>query len=183
MTNFKENYEKTIRVELQKEFGYKSAMEIPKITAVSINVGSGAIKDSDAIGENIASDLAKITGQKPRANKARKSISSFKLREGQIVGYSVTLRGERMYDFIERLVKVALPRIRDFRGLSNKSFDGHGNYSIGMREQVIFPEMKFDDIKEVFGLQINIKTTAKNDAEAKKLLTLFGFPFAKELKA
>jgi len=179
MTNFKEFYNQEIRKKLKESFGYKNDFQIPKITAVSVNIGAGMAKDSEEYLKNAINDLTSITGQKPKINKSRKSIAGFKLREGQVVGLSVTLRGQRMYDFIERLVSVSLPRIRDFRGINDKSFDKQGNYSIGIKEHTIFPEIKFDNVKETFGMQVNITTTAKNPEEGKKLLELFGFPFTK----
>lgn len=182
MTNYKDKYKSEISLKLQKDFSYKSPLEIPRIISVTLNSGVGRIKESDDEIAHVAGDLALISGQKPKYNKSAKSISGFKLREGQIVGLSVTLRGRRMYDFIERLVTVALPRIRDFRGLNKKSFSGSGNYSIGIFEHTIFPEIKFEKTKTPFGLQVNITTTAKSKDEAKKLLEYFGFPFVKENK-
>ncbi|MCX6812646.1 MAG: 50S ribosomal protein L5 [Candidatus Berkelbacteria bacterium] len=182
MPNFKEKYEKEIKKQLSDEFKYSNVFQIPKIEKVSVNVGAGAAKDSREMVENISGDIALISGQHPRINKSRVSVSGFKLREGQTVGISTTLRSMKMYDFLQRLVSVALPRIRDFRGLSKKSFDNFGNFSLGIREQTIFPEIKFDKVRETFGLQVNIKTTAKTKEEAIKLLELFGFPFEKENK-
>lgn len=182
MINFQEKYQTEISQKLQKDFSYKSPHEVPRITSIVINSGIGRVKESDDEIAHIAKDLALISGQKPRYNKSRKSISGFKLREGQIVGLSVTLRGKKMYDFIQRLVTVSLPRIRDFHGLNKKSFSGTGDYSIGISEHTIFPEIKFEKTKEAFGLQVNISTTAKTNDEAKKLLEYFGFPFIKENK-
>lgn len=179
MTNLREYYKSDVKKSMKAEFKYANDFQIPKITKVVINSGLGQAKDSDEILKNAIADMNRISGQKPRINKAKKSISGFKLREGQIVGLSVTLRSERMYDFIERLVNIALPRIRDFRGLSPKSFDGNGNYSLGIKEHIIFPEIKFENVKEALHLQVNITTTAKTDDEGKKLLELLGFPFAK----
>lgn len=180
MTNLRTRYNQEMKKTLREEFGYKNDFQIPKITKVSINMGLGEAKDSEEILKNAISAMEQITGQKPRINKSRKSISGFKLREGQIVGISVTLRGDRMFDFVERLTTVALPRIRDFRGLTEKSFDQVGNFSLGIREHIIFPEIKFDQVKNSICLQVNISTTAKDQAEGKRLLELFGFPFNKK---
>lgn len=179
MANLKNLYNQEIKKSMKSEFGYKNDFQIPKISKVTINMGLGEAKDSDEILKNALLALEQISGQKPRTNKSKKSIAGFKLREGQIVGASVTLRGTRMYDFIERLTRVALPRIRDFRGMNNKSFDQSANFSLGIREHTIFPEIKFDSVKSTISLQVNISTTAKNQVEGKKLLELFGFPFAK----
>jgi len=168
---------------LKAEFGYKNDFQVPRITKVTINMGLGEAKDSDEILKNALSALEQISGQKPRINKSKKSISGFKLREGQVVGASVILRGDRMYDFITRFTSTALPRIRDFRGMNEKSFDKMGNFSVGIREHTIFPEIKFDQVKSVISLQVNVSTTAKNDAEGKRLLELFGFPFDKKVAA
>lgn len=182
MTKLKEKYRNEIIPKLKGEYNYSSVFEVPKISALSINVGVGKIKESKDLLQSVVNDLQLITGQKPRYNKARISVSGFKLREGQIVGYSVTLRNKRMYDFIERLVNITLPRIRDFRGLPDTSFDQNSNYSIGIKEHTIFPEIKYENVKQPFGLQINIQTTAKTKDEAKKLLENFGFPFVKKSK-
>ncbi|PIZ27464.1 50S ribosomal protein L5 [Candidatus Berkelbacteria bacterium CG_4_10_14_0_8_um_filter_42_34] len=179
MANLAETYKRKIRTKMKESFGYSNDLAIPRITKVTVNVGAGKALDSPDLLKTIEADLAKITGQKPRINKSKKSISGFKLRSGQSVGLSATLRGKRMYDFLEKLAGVVLPRIRDFRGLKEKSFDREGNYSIGISEHVIFPEIKFDSVKEIFGLQICITTNAKTPKEGKKLLELFGFPFAK----
>lgn len=179
MTDLKNFYNQDVAVKMKEAFGYANDFQIPKVVKVVVNSGLGQAKDSDELLKSAALDIAKITGQKPKTNKSKKSISGFKLREGQIVGVSVTLRGQRMYDFIERLVNVALPRIRDFRGLSPKSFDRKGNYSIGIKEHTIFPEIKFETVREPINLQVNITTTAKTDEEGKKLLELLGFPFVK----
>jgi large subunit ribosomal protein L5 len=180
MTNLKEKYTKEIVKKLKEEFSHSSNFQVPKITSVSINVGVGKIKESKDDCALVAKDIALITGQLPKFNKARISVSGFKLREGQIVGYSVTLRNMKMYDFIERFVNVSLPRIRDFRGLSNDSFDQQGNYSIGIREHTIFPEIKYDNVKQPFSMQINFSITARSKKEAKKLLEHLGFPFEKK---
>lgn len=182
MSNYSKKYKTEISEKLKKDFSYKSPFEIPKITSVTINSGVGKIKESEEEIAHVANDIALISGQKPRFNKSAKSISGFKLRQGQIVGLSATLRGERMYDFIERLVTVSLPRIRDFRGLNPKSFSGTSNYSIGISEHTIFPEIKFEKTKIPFGMQVNITTSAKSMEQAKKLLEYFGFPFIKENK-
>lgn len=183
MTNLKKKYNLEILKALKSELALQNDLQVPRITKVSINMGLGEAKDSDEILKNAVSALEQISGQKPRINKSRKSISGFKLREGQVVGISTTLRGDRMYDFIERLTTVALPRLRDFRGVSDKSFDQSGNFSIGIREHTIFPEIKFDQVKNSISLQVNISTTAKNQAEGKRLLELFGFPFNKKSPA
>jgi len=182
MSKLKEKFQNEIIPTLKAEYKYRSYFEVPRITSISVNVGVGKIKDSKESMEAVANDVQLITGQKPRYNKARMSVAGFKLREGQVVGYSVTLRNRRMYDFIERLVNIALPRIRDFRGLPDTSFDQNGNYSIGIKEHTIFPEIKYENAKQAFGLQVNINTTAETKGEAKKLLEKFGFPFVKNDK-
>jgi len=180
MTNLKEKYKTEIRPKMKESFGYSNDLAVPRIVKITVNAGVGAMKDSSELLKNVAGDLTKIIGQKPKINKTKKSISSFKLHAGQVVGLTVTLRGKRMYDFIEKLTGIILPRIRDFRGLNERSFDSQGNYSIGVSEQAIFPEIKFDSIKETFGLQICITTTARTNEEGKKLLEFFGFPFSKK---
>ena len=178
----KEKYNKIAVPELMKEYGYRNVMQAPHLEKVVLNVGiNSKLKDSE-IKEVIENTLTKISGQKPVPRKAKKSISSFKIRAGNIVGMSVTLRKKRMYDFVDKFVNITLPRVRDFRGLSVKSFDGNGNYSIGFREQVAFPEIKPQDADKLHGLEIVFVTTAKTDEEAKGLLTLLGFPFKKEQK-
>jgi large subunit ribosomal protein L5 len=173
----KDFYLKTVAPELKSEFGFENVHQIPKITKVVINAGAGrAINDSKVL-DNIVEMLTKITGQAPVINKARKSIAGFKIREGMNIGASVTLRGEKMYEFLDRLVAISLPRVRDFRGISAKAFDGQGNYSLGIKEHGVFPEISFEEATNPFGLQVNITTTAKNDAEGKALLTKLGFPF------
>lgn len=179
MIKLKEKYQKEIVNKMKEEFKYSSDFQVPKISSISVNVGVGKIKDSKEACETVVKDISLITGQLPRFNKARISVAGFKLREGQIVGYSVTLRNKQMYDFMERFVNVALPRIRDFRGLPDGSFDQNGNYSIGIKEHVIFPEIKYDNAKESFSMQVNINITAKTKEEAKRLLEHFGFPFVK----
>lgn len=177
MSRMKDFYLKTVAPELKSEFGFENVHQIPKITKVVINAGAGrAINDSKVL-DNIVEMLTKITGQAPVINKARKSIAGFKIREGMNIGASVTLRGEKMYEFLDRLVAISLPRVRDFRGISAKAFDGQGNYSLGIKEHGVFPEISFEEATNPFGLQVNITTTAKNDAEGKALLTKLGFPF------
>jgi large subunit ribosomal protein L5 len=163
--------------ELQSKFGYQSAMEIPRITKITINMGVGEAIGDKKIMEHAVSDLQKIAGQKPIVTRARKSIAGFKVREDWPVGCKVTLRRERMYEFLDRLISIAIPRIRDFRGLNGKAFDGRGNYNMGVTEQIIFPEIEYDKIDALRGMDINITTTAKNDEEAKALLQGFNFPF------
>lgn len=177
MSNFKDMYTKEIAKSLKDEFKYTSAMQIPKLEKIVINMGVGeGSKDSKFI-EAAVKDLEIITGQKPVVTKARKSIASFKLREGQPVGVKVTLRGENMYVFLEKLIKVALPRVRDFRGVSKTAFDGKGNYTLGIKEQLIFPEINYDDVVKVRGMDIVFVTTAKSNEEARSLLKAFGMPF------
>ena len=173
-----EHYTKTIREALVKEFSYKNAFEVPKLEKVVINMGVGeAVNDRKAVDSAVA-DLTAITGQKPVVTKSRTSIATFKLREGMAIGAKVTLRRDRMYEFVDRLVNIALPRVRDFRGLNGKSFDGRGNFAMGLKEQIVFPEIDYDKVDMVRGMDINICTTAKTDAEAKALLRAFDFPFA-----
>lgn len=179
MARYKELYKNEVAPALMKKFNYKSPMQIPKIDKIVINVGCGDARDNSKVIESVTTDLAAITGQKPVVCKARKSVANFKLREGMNIGVKVTLRGERMYDFLERLFDVALPRVRDFRGINPNSFDGRGNYAMGVREQLIFPEIEYDKIDKVRGMDIVFTTTANTDEEAKELLTLMGAPFAK----
>ncbi len=164
---------------LQKKFNYKSVMQIPKIDKVIINVGCGEAKDNSKVVDAIINDLSQITGQKPVKCVAKKSVANFKLREGMTIGVKVTLRGDKMYEFIDRLFNLALPRVRDFRGINPNSFDGRGNYSMGVKEQLIFPEIDYDKIDKVRGMDICFVTTANTDEEARELLTLMGAPFAK----
>ena len=172
-----EHYTKTIRDALTKEFSYKNAFEVPKIDKVVINMGVGeAVNDRKAVDGAVA-DLTAITGQKPVVTKSRVSIATFKLRENMAIGAKVTLRRDRMYEFVDRLVNIALPRVRDFRGLNGKSFDGRGNFAMGLKEQIVFPEIDYDKVDMVRGMDIIICTTAKTDAEAKALLRAFDFPF------
>ncbi len=179
MSNFKKLYTEEIVPALQKEFNYSSIMAVPKLEKIVVNMGVGeASKDEKFITAAVA-DLAIITGQKPVITKAKKSIAGFKLREGQSVGAKVTLRGENMYDFLEKLIRVSLPRVRDFRGVSATAFDGRGNYTLGIKEQLIFPEIDYDNVVKVRGMDIIIVTTAKTNEEAKSLLKNFGMPFKK----
>jgi large subunit ribosomal protein L5 len=172
-----EHYAKTVREALTKEFSYKNAFEVPKLDKIVINMGVGeAVNDRKAVDGAVA-DLTAITGQKPVITKSRKSIATYKLREGMAIGAKVTLRRDRMYEFIDRLVNIALPRVRDFRGLNGKSFDGRGNFAMGLKEQIVFPEIEYDKVDMVRGMDIIICTTAKSDAEAKALLRAFDFPF------
>lgn len=172
-------YKKEITKKLTEDFGYKNVMEVPKIEAVMINAGVGrGAKDTKEL-EDVVEGLKIITGQAPVKTKSKKSIAGFKLRDGMEIGTKVTLRGEKMYDFLDRLVSVALPRVRDFRGLKTGAFDGHGNYSIGVKDHAIFPEIPYDKFPHPFSLQVNIKTTAKTDDEARKMLSYMGFPFKK----
>ena len=177
MARLKEFYTSTVVPELMKQFGYKSIMEVPRIEKITLNLGVGEAVADKKVMEHAVSDLAKIAGQKPVVTVARKSIAGFKIRDNYPVGCKVTLRREQMFEFLDRLVTIALPRVRDFRGVSGKSFDGRGNYNMGVREQIIFPEIEYDKIDALRGLNITITTTAKTDEEAKALLTLFKFPF------
>ncbi|MBO6126983.1 MAG: 50S ribosomal protein L5 [Clostridia bacterium] len=177
MARLKEFYKSKIILALMKKFDFKNIMQVPKIEKVVINVGAGEVRENSKAIDSIASDLAKITGQHAVPCLARRSISNFKIRESMKIGVKVTLRGDRMYEFIDRFFNLALPRVRDFRGISNKSFDGHGNYNIGVKEQLIFSEIDYDKIDRIRGMDINIVTTAKNDEHARELLSLFGAPF------
>lgn len=179
MASLKDFYVSDVAPELMKKFGYKSVMQIPKLDKVIINVGAGEAKDNAKVIDAIMTDLAAITGQKPVICRAKKSIANFKLREGMPIGVKVTLRGERMYEFVNKLFNVAFPRVRDFRGISANSFDGKGNYSTGIKEQLIFPEIEYDKIDKVRGMDINFITTAQTDEEARELLSLMGAPFIK----
>ena len=173
----KEMYASEVAPALQKKFGYKSVMQIPKFDKIVINVGCGEAKDNSKVVDAIMTDLATITGQKPVECKAKKSVANFKLREGMTIGVKVTLRGDRMFEFMDRLFNLALPRVRDFRGINGNSFDGRGNYAMGIKEQIIFPEIEYDKVDALRGLNISITTTAKSDEEAKALLAGFRFPF------
>lgn len=177
MSNFKELYNDKVVKSLMDEYKYQTVMEVPKLEKIVINMGVGDGAHDAKFLEAAVKDLTLIAGQKPVVTKARKSIAGFHLREGQSIGAKVTLRGENMYNFFEKLVKVALPRVRDFRGISPKSFDGHGNYTLGIKEQLIFPEIEYDDVLKIRGLDIIFVTTAKTDDEARSLLKAFGMPF------
>lgn len=170
-------YRSTMVKQLMKQFGYKTAMQVPRISKITLNMGVGEAVADKKIMDNAVADMQKISGQKPVVTKSRKSIAVFKIRRGYPVGCMVTLRDKRMYEFLDRLVSIAIPRIRDFRGLSVKSFDGRGNYNIGVKEQIIFPEIEYDKIDALRGLNITITTTAKTDEEARALLAAFNFPF------
>ena len=177
MSNFKTLYEKEIKNSLMKEYNYTTVMQVPKITKIVINMGVGEGANDSKFIDAAVKDLTLIAGQKPVVTKAHKSIAVFKLREGQPIGVKVTLRGENMYAFLEKLIKIALPRVRDFRGVSPKSFDGKGNFTMGVKEQLIFPEINYDDVLKVRGMDIVIVTTAKSNDEARSLLKAFGMPF------
>jgi large subunit ribosomal protein L5 len=177
MARFKQHYLEKVAPELMTKFGYKSIMEVPRITKITLNMGVGEAVADKKVMDNAVGDMTKIAGQKPVVTKARKAIAGFKIREQLPIGCMVTLRGEHMYEFLDRFVTVALPRVRDFRGVSGRAFDGRGNYNIGVKEQIIFPEIEYDKVDAVRGLNISITTTAKNDEECKALLTGFRFPF------
>ena len=177
MARLREIYKKEIVPALTKQFGYKSAMEVPRVSKVVLNMGVGEAVGDKKLLENAAADMQKIAGQKPVITKARKAIAGFKIREGYPIGCMVTLRENRMYEFLDRLISIALPRVRDFRGVSGRSFDGRGNFNMGVKEQIIFPEIEYDKIDAVRGMNITITTTAKTDAEGKALLAAFRFPF------
>ena len=179
MARLKEFYKQEAAPALMKKFSYQSVMQIPKLEKIVINVGAGEARDNAKVIDAIVADLAAITGQKPMVCKARKSVANFKLREGMNIGVKVTLRGEKMYEFLDRLFNIALPRVRDFRGINPNSFDGRGNYNMGLKEQLIFPEIDYDKIDKVRGMDICFVTTANTDEEARELLTLMGAPFAK----
>ncbi|GAA3717272.1 large subunit ribosomal protein L5 [Oceanisphaera litoralis] len=172
-------YNETVVKELSSQFGYKSIMQVPRIEKITLNMGVGEALADKKILDNAAADMAAISGQKPLITKARKSVAGFKIREGYPIGCKVTLRGERMWEFLERLICISIPRIRDFRGLNAKSFDGRGNYSMGVREQIIFPEIDYDKVDRVRGMDITITTTAQSDEEGRALLAAFNFPFRK----
>ncbi len=179
MARLKEYYNQEVAPALMKKFSYKSVMQIPKLEKIVINVGAGEAKDNSKAIDAITTDISTITGQKPMVCKAKKSVANFKLRAGMNIGVKVTLRGDRMYEFIDRLFNVALPRVRDFRGINANSFDGRGNYNMGIKEQLIFPEIEYDKIDKVRGMDICFVTTANTDEESRELLTLMGAPFAK----
>ena len=175
----KEMYAKDVAPALMKKFQYKSVMQIPKLEKIVINVGCGEARDNSKVLDAVTSDLKQITGQMPVLCKAKKSVANFKLREGMVIGAKVTLRGDRMYEFLDRLFNLALPRVRDFRGINPNSFDGRGNYSLGIKEQLIFPEIQYDKIDKERGMDVCFVTTAKTDEEARELLTLMGAPFSR----
>jgi large subunit ribosomal protein L5 len=177
MARLKEIYRSDVVPELMKQFGYESVMQVPRITKIVLNMGVGEAVNDKKIMDNAVGDMTKISGQKPVVTRARKAIAGFKIRAGYPIGCTVTLRRERMYEFLDRLVSVALPRVRDFRGVSARSFDGRGNFNMGVTEQIIFPEIEYDKVDAVRGMNISIATTAKSDAEARALLAAFRFPF------
>ncbi len=179
MSRLKTIYNDEIVDAMIKKFGYKNVMEVPKLDKIVVNMGVGEAKDNAKVLESAVKDMETITGQKAVLTKAKKSIANFKIREGMAIGCKVTLRGEKMYDFLDRLVNLALPRVRDFRGVNPNSFDGRGNYSLGIKEQLIFPEIEYDKIDKVTGMDVIFVTTAKTDEEARELLRLFNMPFAK----
>ena len=179
MSRLKDLYNEQIVDAMTKKFGYKNVMEVPKLSKIVINMGVGEAKENAKLLDAAISDMEAITGQKAVTTKAKNSVANFKIREGMPIGCKVTLRGEKMYEFADRLINLALPRVRDFRGVNPNGFDGHGNYSLGITEQIIFPEIDFDKIERVAGMNINVVTTAKTDAEAKALLVKFGMPFRK----
>lgn len=179
MARLKEIYQKEIIDAMMKKFGYKNVMQVPKLEKIVINMGIGEAKENSKILDSAMADLATITGQKPVVTKAKHSIANFKLREGMSIGCKVTLRGEKMYDFLDRLVNLALPRVRDFRGVNPNAFDGRGNYALGIKEQLIFPEIEYDKVDKIRGMDVIVVTTARTDEEARELLTQFGMPFKK----
>ena len=179
MARLKETYKNEIMGAMTAKFGYKNQMQVPKIEKIVINMGVGEAKDNAKVLENAVGDMQTISGQKPIITKAKKSVAAFKLREGMPIGCKVTLRGEKMYEFLDRLVNISLPRVRDFRGVKANSFDGRGNYTMGIKEQLIFPEIEYDKVDKIRGMDIVFVTTAKTDEEARELLRLFGMPFAK----
>ncbi len=179
MTRLKETYINEIADAMQKKFGYKNVMQIPKLDKIVLNMGVGEAKENAKALESACKDLEIITGQKPVITKAKKSVANFKIREGLAIGCKVTLRGDKMYEFADRLINLALPRVRDFRGVNANAFDGRGNYALGIREQLIFPEIEYDKVDKVRGMDVIFVTTAKTDEEARELLRLFGMPFAK----
>jgi large subunit ribosomal protein L5 len=176
----KERYKAEIIPEMQRAFSYKNVMQVPRVEKVTVNIGLGEARENARAMETATADIATITGQKPVVTRAKRAISNFKIRENMPVGAAVTLRGDRMYEFLDRLLNIALPRIRDFHGVPQKAFDGRGNFSLGLREQLIFPEIDYDKVDRIRGLQVNIITTARNDEEGRRLLELMGMPFAKE---
>ena len=179
MSRYRDLYNDKIADAMKSKFGYKNVMQIPKLSKIVVNIGVGEAKENSKVLDSAVSDLEKITGQKPIVTKAKKSIANFKIREGMPIGCKVTLRGEKMYDFADRLINLALPRVRDFRGVNPNSFDGRGNYALGIKEQLIFPEIEYDKVDKVRGMDIIFVTTAQTDEEARELLTQFGMPYAK----
>ena len=179
MTRLKEQYDSQIKAAMMKKFGYKNEMQIPKLVKIVVNMGVGDAKENYKLLDSAIGDMEKITGQKAVVCKAKKSVANFKLREGMPIGCKVTLRGEKMYEFLDRLVNLALPRVRDFRGVNPNGFDGRGNYALGIKEQLIFPEIEYDKIDKVRGMDIIFVTTAETDEEGRELLTLFGMPYSK----
>ena len=179
MARLQQYYREKVVPELQKSLGVTNVMQVPKITKITVNMGVGEAVADKKIMDNAVADMTKITGQKPLVTKSRKSVATFKLRDGLAIGCKVTLRGERMYEFLDRLVNIAMPRIRDFRGVSARSFDGQGNYNFGVKEQIIFPEIAYDQIDAIRGMDITLTTTAKDDASGRALLEAFNFPFRK----
>ena len=180
MSRLRDHYQNEIVDALMKKFGYKNVMQVPKIDKIVVNMGVGEAKENAKILEAAAKDMETITGQKPIITKAKHSIANFKIRENMPIGCKVTLRGEKMYEFLDRLVNLALPRVRDFRGINPNSFDGRGNYALGIKEQLIFPEIEYDKIDKIRGMDVIVVTTAKTDEEGRELLTQFGMPFAKQ---
>ena len=179
MSRLKDQYNNEIAAAMQKKFGYKNVMEIPKIDKIVINMGVGEAKDTAKVPENAVNDMETITGQKAVITRAKNAIANFKIREGLGIGCKTTLRGDKMYEFLDRLVNLALPRVRDFRGVNPNAFDGRGNYALGIKEQIIFPEIEYDKVDKIRGMDVIIVTTAKTDEEARELLTLFNMPFEK----
>ena len=179
MSRLKEQYDSEIKAAMMKKFGYKNEMQIPKLAKIVVNMGVGDAKDNSKILDAAVKDMEIITGQKAVITKAKKSVANFKLREGMAIGCKTTLRGEKMYEFADRLINLALPRVRDFRGVNPNAFDGRGNYAVGIKEQLIFPEIEYDKVDKVRGMDVIFVTTAKTDEEARELLRLFGMPFAK----
>jgi large subunit ribosomal protein L5 len=179
LTRVEESYKEQVAPAMQREFSYQNTMQVPRLQKIVLNIGLGEARENARALDSASADVATITGQKPVITRSKKSIANFRLREGMPIGVMVTLRGRRMYEFFDRLVNAALPRIRDFRGLPTKAFDGRGNYSLGVREQLIFPEIDYDKVDRIRGMQINICTSAGNDEEGKRLLELMGMPFAK----
>lgn len=179
MSRLKEQYDSQIKAAMTKKFGYKNEMQVPKLVKIVVNMGVGDAKENHKLLDSAVSDMETITGQKAVICKAKKSVANFKLREGMPIGCKVTLRGEKMYEFADRLINLALPRVRDFRGVNPNAFDGRGNYALGIKEQLIFPEIEYDKVDKVRGMDIIFVTTAKTDEEARELLTLFGMPYAK----